>query len=49
MTDSIQTINYFENKIYEIYREGRVTRMTGNELHNLIKESIKGILGYDRR
>jgi hypothetical protein len=38
-----------ENKVYEIYREGRVTRMTGNELHNLIKESIKGILGYDRR
>ena len=33
-----------ENKVYEIYREGRVTRMTGNELHNLIKESVKNIL-----
>ena len=34
---------------YEIYREGRVTRMTGDDLHNLIKESVKKILGYDRR
>ena len=38
-----------ENKLYELQTEGRVIRMTGNELHNLIKESIKGILGYDRR
>jgi len=29
-----------ENKLYEIYGEGRIYRMTGNELHNLIKESI---------
>ena len=38
-----------ENKVYEIYGEGRVTRMTGNDLHNLIKESVNKILGYDRR
>lgn len=30
---------------YEIYGEGRVYRMTGNELHSLIKESVKRILG----
>lgn len=34
---------------YEIYGESRVTRMTGDDLHNLIKESVKKILGYDRR
>jgi hypothetical protein len=39
----------YDNSRYHLYGEGRVTRMTGNELHNLIKESIKGILGYDRR
>jgi hypothetical protein len=33
-----------ENKVYEIYREGRVTRMTGNELHSLIKESVKKVV-----
>jgi hypothetical protein len=38
-----------KNKVYEIYGEGRVTRMTGNDLHNLIKESVNKILGYDRR
>ena len=30
---------------YEIYGEGRAYRMTGNELHSLIKESVKRILG----
>jgi hypothetical protein len=34
-----------ENNNYEIYGEGRVYRMTGNELHKLIKESVKRILG----
>ena len=29
---------------YEIYGEGRTYRMTGNELHSLIKESVKRIL-----
>ena len=33
-----------ENKVYEIYREGRVTRMSGNELRSLIKESVKRVL-----
>jgi len=33
-----------KNKVYEIYREGRVTRMTGNELHSLIKESVKKVV-----
>ena len=34
-----------ENKLYELQTEGRVIRMTGNELHKLIKESVKRILG----
>lgn len=29
---------------YEIYREGRVTRMSGNELRSLIKESVKRLI-----
>lgn len=29
---------------YEIYGEGRIYRMSGNELHSLIKESVKNIL-----
>ena len=29
---------------YEIYGEGRIYRMTGNELHSLIKESVKRVL-----
>jgi hypothetical protein len=33
-----------ENKLYELQTEGRITRMTGSELHNLIKESVKKIL-----
>lgn len=33
-----------ENKMYEIYREGKITRMTGSELHNLIKESVKRVV-----
>lgn len=41
------TIN--DDNTYEIYREGRVMRMTGNELRGLIKESVKRILEYDRR
>jgi hypothetical protein len=32
---------------YEIYGEGRVTRMTDSELHNIIKESVKAILEGD--
>lgn len=32
---------------YEIYGEGRVTRMNGDDLHNLIKESIMKILEGD--
>lgn len=32
---------------YEIYGESRVTRMTGDDLHNLIKESVKAILEGD--
>lgn len=32
---------------YEIYGEGRVTRMTGDDLHNLIKESVMKILEGD--
>lgn len=35
------------NNNYEIYGEGRIYRMTGNELHNLIKESVKAILEGD--
>lgn len=33
-----------ENKLYELQTEGRVIRMTGSELHNLIKESVKNLL-----
>jgi hypothetical protein len=29
---------------YEIYGEGRIYRMTGNELHSLIKESVKKVV-----
>lgn len=32
---------------YEIYGEGRLTRMTGDDLHNLIKESVMKILEGD--
>ena len=32
---------------YEIYGEGRIYRMTGNDLHNLIKESVMKILEGD--
>ena len=32
---------------YEIYGEGRITRMTGDDLHNLIKESVMKILEGD--
>lgn len=32
---------------YEIYGEGRIYRMTGNELHSLIKESVTRILESD--
>lgn len=32
---------------YEIYGEGKVTRMTGSDLHNIIKESVKTILEGD--
>lgn len=32
---------------YEIYGEGRIYRMTGNELHGLIKESVTRILESD--
>ena len=35
------------NNNYEIYGEGRITRMTGSELHNLIKESVKKLLEND--
>ena len=33
-----------ENKLYELQTEGRVIRMTGDEFHNLIKESVKKLL-----
>lgn len=33
-----------ENKMYEIHGEGKIARMTGSELHNLIKESVKKLL-----
>ena len=33
-----------DDRNYEIYREGKITRMTGSELHNLIKESVKKLL-----
>jgi hypothetical protein len=33
-----------ENKLYELQTEGRITRMTGSELHNLIKESVKRVI-----
>lgn len=32
---------------YEIYGEGRITRMTGDDFHNLIKESVMKILEGD--
>ena len=33
-----------DDRNYEIYGEGRITRMTGSELHNLIKESVKRLI-----
>jgi hypothetical protein len=33
-----------ENKLYELQTEGNIIRMTGNEFHNLIKESVKSLL-----
>lgn len=36
-----------DDRNYEIYGEGRITRMTGSELHNLIKESVKKLLEND--
>jgi len=37
-----------ENKLYELQTEGRVIRMTGNELRSLIKESVKKLLKEEK-
>jgi hypothetical protein len=33
-----------ENRFYELCMEGKAIRMTGNELHSLVKESVKKII-----